>query len=133
MMVRAGLNERLKDFFIVLDDVSITELAFGQEFSRAIEEKQIAMQEAERAKYIVEQAEQDKLSEIARAKGEAQAIINFGEANASTTAFLEMQRIEAAKKIATIMGKSRNRVYLEADTLLLNLTGGVDAHLEKKK
>ena len=91
------------------------------------------MQEAERAKYIVEQAEQDKLSEIARARGEAQAIINFGEANASTTAFLEMQRIEAAKKIASIMGKSRNRVYLEADTLLLNLTGGVDAHLEKKK
>ena len=44
-----------------------------------------------------------------------------------------MQRIEAAKKIASIMGKSRNRVYLEADTLLLNLTGGVDAHLEKKK
>ena len=43
MMVRAGLNERLKDFYIVLDDVSITELAFGQEFSRAIEEKQIAM------------------------------------------------------------------------------------------
>ena len=44
-----------------------------------------------------------------------------------------MQRIEAAKKIATTIGKSRNRVYLEADTLLLNLTGGVDAHLEKKK
>ena len=133
MKIRASLNERLKDFYIVLDDVSITELAFGQEFSRAIEEKQIAMQEAERAKYIVEQAEQDKLSEIARAQGEAQAIINFGEANAQTTAFLEMQRIEAAKKIASIMGKSRNRVYLEADTLLLNLTGGVDAHLEKKK
>ena len=40
--IRDGLNERLKDFMIILDDVSITELHFGPEFTKAIEEKQIA-------------------------------------------------------------------------------------------
>lgn len=37
--IRDGLTERLKDFYIVLDDVSITDLHFGPEFSKAIEEK----------------------------------------------------------------------------------------------
>ena len=37
--IRDGLNDRLKDFYIVLDDVSITELHFGPEFTKAIEDK----------------------------------------------------------------------------------------------
>lgn len=52
--IRESLNERLRDFLIVLDDVSITDLHFGPEFTKAIEEKQIAQQQAERAKFLVE-------------------------------------------------------------------------------
>ena len=40
--IREILKERLIDFHIVLDDVSITDLHFGPEFTKAIEEKQIA-------------------------------------------------------------------------------------------
>jgi len=36
-----------------VDDVSITELTFGREYARAIEEKQIAQQEAYKAEYLV--------------------------------------------------------------------------------
>lgn len=53
---------------MALDDVSITSLTFGKEFTSAIEAKQVAAQEAERAKYIVEKAEQDKRSAIIRAQ-----------------------------------------------------------------
>jgi regulator of protease activity HflC (stomatin/prohibitin superfamily) len=56
-MIRARLTERLRDFNIILDDVSIVDLVFGTEFTKAIENKQIAQQQAERAKYIVERAE----------------------------------------------------------------------------
>jgi len=48
------LKERLVEFHIVLDDVSITDLHFGPEFTKAIEDKQIAQQQAERAKFQVE-------------------------------------------------------------------------------
>jgi prohibitin 2 len=48
--------------------VSITSLSFGKEFTHAIEAKQVAAQEAERAKFIVEKAEQDKRSAIIRAQ-----------------------------------------------------------------
>lgn len=55
-------------FNIALDDVSITNLTFGREFTAAIEAKQVAAQDAERAKFVVEKAEQDKRSAIIRAQ-----------------------------------------------------------------
>jgi hypothetical protein len=42
-------------------------MKFGDEFMRAIDEKQIAQQEAERAKYLVQRALQDKNSAIIKA------------------------------------------------------------------
>ena len=55
-LIRKTLEQRAADFRIAVDDVSITELTFGKEFTHAIEEKQIAQQEAERAKYLVQKA-----------------------------------------------------------------------------
>ncbi|KAM0838489.1 hypothetical protein ACQ4PT_060938 [Festuca glaucescens] len=66
--IRKILTERAKNFNIALDDVSITSLSFGKEFTHALEAKQVAAQEAERAKFIVEKAEQDKKSAIIRAQ-----------------------------------------------------------------
>lgn len=62
------MTERARNFNIALDDVSITALSFGKEFTHAIEAKQVAAQEAERAKFIVEKAEQDKKSAVIRAQ-----------------------------------------------------------------
>ena len=69
---REALNERARDFNIILDDISITHLTFGAEFTRAVEFKQVAQQEAERARFLVEQAEQEKLANIIRAEGDSQ-------------------------------------------------------------
>lgn len=46
--------KRAKEFNIMLEDVSITHLTFGQEFTYAVEQKQVAQQEAERARFVVE-------------------------------------------------------------------------------
>lgn len=75
---------------------------------------------------------QDKKSTIVKARGEAQAARLLGEAMDRSPAFLELRRVETARDIATTLSKSRNRVFLESDTLLLNLTSGLDANLEKK-
>jgi regulator of protease activity HflC (stomatin/prohibitin superfamily) len=66
--IRRILQERATSFNIALDDVSITNLTFGREFTAAIEAKQVAAQDAERAKFVVEKAEQDKRSAIIRAQ-----------------------------------------------------------------
>ncbi|CAH8454541.1 unnamed protein product [Heterobilharzia americana] len=46
-----------------------TQISFGREFSEAVEAKQVAQQEAERARYLVEKAEQHKLAAIISAEG----------------------------------------------------------------
>ena len=46
--IRTRLIARAQEFNIVLEDVSITHLVFGKEFTSAIEQKQVAPQEAQR-------------------------------------------------------------------------------------
>ena len=55
-MIRKQLTERAMDFNIILDDVAITELSFGKDYSAAVESKQVAQQEAQRAAFIVDKA-----------------------------------------------------------------------------
>jgi prohibitin 2 len=47
-------------------------------------------------------------------------------------AYIDLRRIEAAREIAKSLSQSRNKVYLDSDALLLNLTSGLDQNLEKK-
>lgn len=119
--IRKILTQRAANFNIALDDVSITTLSFGKEFTHAIEAKQVAAQDAERAKFIVEKAEQDKKSAIIRAQGEATSAHLIGQAIASNPAFLALRRIEAAREVAQTISNSANRVFLNSDELLLNL------------
>jgi len=86
-----------------------------------VEAKQVAQQEAERAKFIVEKAEQDKKSAIIRAEGEAKSAQLLGEAIQNNPSFLTLRKIEAAREIAATIAASGNRVLLDSSSLLLNL------------
>lgn len=63
-----------------IDNVAITDLTFGREYLEAIEGKQVAQQEAERAKYEVDQAKEAKKSIIIKAEAEARSIELVGSA-----------------------------------------------------
>lgn len=43
LLVRRELTERARDFNIILDDVSITELSFSKEYAAAVEAKQVSL------------------------------------------------------------------------------------------
>ncbi|MCS6942768.1 MAG: prohibitin family protein [Geminocystis sp.] len=68
-----ALNSRLEKYGIIVLDTSVVDLNFSPEFAKAVEEKQIAEQRAQRAVYIAQEAEQQALAEINRAKGKAEA------------------------------------------------------------
>lgn len=129
--IRRMLTDRARGFNILLEDVSITQLTFSREYTAAVEAKQVAQQDAERAKFWVEKARREKESAIIRARGEAQSAKMIGEAIRDNPAFLTLRRIEAARTIASTVSQSANRVYLNADSLLLNL--GRDIMKEIKK
>ena len=59
-MIRDDLNKRAALFNLVLDDVSITHVAFSPEFTHAVEAKQIAQQTALQAAFLVDRAVQEK-------------------------------------------------------------------------
>ncbi|KAG1204170.1 hypothetical protein G6F70_000741 [Rhizopus microsporus] len=120
-LVRENLVRRALRFNIILDDVSITHVGFSPVFESAVEAKQIAQQEAQRAAFIVDKARQEKQSVIVRAQGEAKSAELIGEAIKNKPGFLELKRIEAAREIASIISRSGNKVMLDADTLLLNI------------
>jgi len=123
--IREMLVKRATDFRILMDDVSITHLAFSKEYTAAVEAKQVAQQDSERAKYIVERAIQEKQQIVIRAEGEAKSAELIGMAIRDNPAFIQLRRIEAAKDVATTIAASQNKVYLDASSLLLNNLGEV--------
>lgn len=68
-----ALNVRLEKYGIIVLDTSVVDLNFSPEFARAVEDKQIAEQRAQRAIYIAQEAEQQAQADINRAKGKAEA------------------------------------------------------------
>eukprot|EP00850_Spirogloea_muscicola_P018402 SM000168S02601 [mRNA] locus=s168:156542:158779:+ [translate_table: standard] len=128
-LVREGLMKRAEDFNIRLVDVAITHLSYGAEFSKAVEAKQVAQQEAERSRFVVMKAEQERRAAVIRAEGESEAAKLISEATASVgNALIELRRIEAAREIAGTLSKSRNVVYLPSgNNMLLGLNPNLGA------
>ncbi|CAM9977095.1 unnamed protein product [Ascophyllum nodosum] len=111
--IRDELTHRAKQFHLIMDDVSITHLTFGHEFTKAIENKQVAQQEAERQVYVVALSDQERLASIIRAEGEAEAAELISAAlKESGVGLIEVRRIDTAKDIALTLANSRNVTYL---------------------
>lgn len=62
------LRDRLGKYGIIVDDVSITNFKFSDSFAKAIEDKQVAQQNAERAKFNLEAAQTDAQAQAAQAQ-----------------------------------------------------------------
>jgi len=119
--IRAMLVQRARDFHIVLDDVSITHLSFGKEYTAAVEAKQVAQQDAERARFVVDKAKQERRSLVIKAEGEAKSAQLIGDAIRDNPGYIQLRKLEAAREIAGTLSKSSNRVFLSAESLLLNV------------
>lgn len=85
-------QERLAGF-VEIQDLSIVNVTFSEEYTKAIEAKQVAQQRAEQAKYELQQAEVEAEKKVASAKGEAEAIQIRGDALAKNPAVIELELI----------------------------------------
>lgn len=122
-LVRENLQRRAARFNILLDDVSLTHLAFSPEFTAAVEAKQVAQQEAQRAAFVVDKARQEKQATIVRAQGEARSAELIGDAIKKSRSYVDLRQIENAREIARILQESggKNKLYLDSDGLGLNV------------
>lgn len=86
-------------------------MTFGKEFTRAVEQKQIAQQDAERARFTVEkvipinswswqQAEQERQANVIRAEGEAESADMIAKAiERAGDGLIKIRSIEASKEV----------------------------------
>ncbi len=114
-----ALGERLDKYGIIVLDTSVVDLTFSPEFARAVEEKQIAEQRAQRAVYIAREAEQEAQADVNRAKGKAEAQRLLAETLKAQGGQLVLQKeaIEAWKtggaqmpKVLVMSGDSKSSV-----------------------
>lgn len=70
--VDLGLAERLKSYYIAVDDISLVHVHFSKRFSDAVEAKQVAEQEAKRAEFVAQKAAKEAEARVNLAKGDAE-------------------------------------------------------------
>jgi prohibitin 2 len=121
-LVRDNLVRRAARFNIMLDDVSLTHLAFSPEFTAAVEAKQVAQQEAQRAAFVVDKARQEKQATVVRAQGEARSAELIGDAIKKSRSYVDLREFENARSIASILQQSNNKVYLDSKGLGLDIS-----------
>jgi prohibitin 2 len=69
-----NLKRKFSASYLILDEVLIRNIRFSPEFEKAIEQKQIAQQEAQRMQYVLDKERQEKDRKIIEAQGEAESI-----------------------------------------------------------
>lgn len=118
--VRHAIALRARQYNILIEGVTISGIRFSQNYQKAVDEKKSAEQEAERAKYIIEQSMHNKRSIVQRAEADATGIRLIGEQVKQDPAFMDLQKIDLSVELSEVFAKSRNRVILNTDLLMLD-------------
>ncbi|MEK0181384.1 prohibitin family protein [Microcoleus anatoxicus] len=113
-----ALKERLSKYDVIVLDTSVVNIRFSTDFAKAVEEKQVAEQRAQRAVYVAQEAEQQAQADINRAQGRAEAQRLLAETLKAQGGDLVLQKeaIEAWRSGGAqmpkvlVMGSGSNRV-----------------------
>lgn len=87
---------------IVIEDLTLSDLALSAELNTAIEQKMTQREEAERAKFVQRQAEIEAETVIIKGKGDAEAIAIRGAALRESPAFIRFQIVEKWDGVAPL-------------------------------
>jgi prohibitin 2 len=91
--VKETLSKKLSTYYMILDGINITEFKFSSEFNQAIEQKQIAEQQALKANLDLQRIEVEAKQKIEQAKAEAESLKL--QKDQITPELVELRKIEA--------------------------------------
>lgn len=94
--VKELLSQKLATYYMQLDEINITEFKFSQEYNNAIEQKQIAEQQALKAQLDLQRIEIEAKQKIEQAKAEAESLRL--QKQEVTPELVELRKIEAQLK-----------------------------------
>lgn len=112
--VDIALTNRLANYNIPVDDISLVNVHFSERFSEAVEAKQIAEQDAKKAEFIALKATKDAEAEVNRAQGRAEA--QRLQRETLTPVLLQQQAIEKWDgKFPTVLGGNGALPFINID------------------
>jgi regulator of protease activity HflC (stomatin/prohibitin superfamily) len=112
-VVEQRISERLTRSLaqndIIVDEVLLRNVTFSPAYAAAIEQKQIAQQNAQRMQYVLQKAKLEKRQKILEAQGDARSIQLRGQAIAQNARVVQYEYArKIAPNVATILTDGRN-------------------------
>ncbi len=92
--VQEKLRKTLENYDINLSEVLVRNVEFSDEFAKAIEEKQVALQQAERMKYVNDRERLEAERKEIEAKGKAKAIREIGAALKANPQLIQYEYVQ---------------------------------------
>jgi regulator of protease activity HflC (stomatin/prohibitin superfamily) len=108
--ILAALSPQLAAEGFLLTDLLIRDISFSDEFTNAIEQKQIAEQQAQQAAFRVQQAEQEAEQARVEAQGRADATVIEAEGDAESIVIRAEAESEALDLINQIISENPNLI-----------------------
>ena len=107
--IQRELSENFKSNYLILDEVLLRDIRFPAEFQSAIEQKQVAEQQAQQMIFEVDRARSEKQQKIVEAQGEAEAIRKKADALARNPQLIQyeyIQKLSPDAKVIVTDGKT---------------------------
>lgn len=108
-----ALREKLDREGFLLTDLLIRNIEFSPQFTDAIEQKQIAEQEAQQAAFRVQQAQQEAEQVRVAAQGDADAAVIAAQGDAESTVIRAQAESEALDLINQILAQNPNLIQYQ--------------------
>ncbi len=111
------MGDSFKKNFLICEEVLLRNVQFSTEFQQAIENKQIAQQEAQRMKYVLEKQELEKKRKIIEAEGESESLRLKGKALADNPQLIQYEYIKLLAPNVQAIVTDQNTIFNFSDFL----------------
>ncbi|MFH0702120.1 MAG: prohibitin family protein [bacterium] len=116
--IQSKIVKELAKYHINTSEALIRTITFSDEFAKAVEQKQVALQESERMRYILEKELQEKQRKIIEAEGEAEAIRKKAAVLKSNPQLIQYEYVsKLSPGIKTIITNQSSIMNFPADLL----------------
>ena len=113
--IEKSLSASFKKSFIICDEVLLRNVQFSKDFQQAIENKQIAQQEAQRMIYVLEKQEMEKKRKIIEAEGESESLRLKGKALADNPSLIQYEYIKLLSPNIQAIVTDQNTIFNFSD------------------
>ena len=119
MVIQSEIEKKLSDSlgksYITCEEVLLRNVQFSRDFQQAIENKQIAQQDAQAMKYVLEKQEMEKTRKIIEATGEAESLRLKGKALADNPLLIQYEYVKLLSPNIQAIITDQNTIFNFSD------------------